>query len=56
MVNFFERELKKERVSKGHGCYLLRLEMGFIIGNFDSIKAGKTSYTKTKKVCPRESW
>ncbi len=43
MVKFFERELKKERVSKGHGCYLLRLEMGFIFNKFDSIKAGKTS-------------
>ena len=49
MVNFFERELKKERVSQGHGCYLLRLGMGFIFNNFDSIKAGKTSHTKTKK-------
>ncbi len=56
MVSFLERELKKERVSKRHGCYLLRLEMGFIFNNFDSIKAGKTSHTKTKKVCPRESW
>ena len=55
MVNFLERELKNKRVSKRHGCYLVRQEMEFIFNNFDSIKAGKTSKTKTKKVCPIDS-